>query len=80
MNELKELQINYGQASVIKQDLFLMANQIPFGVLDILMDSLPCSNNEEAFTKHVFKDSIDSFIVKILFFNKNNNNNDNMYC
>ncbi|KAL5564676.1 hypothetical protein UlMin_027840 [Ulmus minor] len=61
-DELKELQINYGQASVIEQDLFLMANQIPYRVLEILMDSLPRSNSEAAFTKYVFIDSIDSFI------------------
>ncbi|KAL5564648.1 hypothetical protein UlMin_027812 [Ulmus minor] len=61
-DELKEFQINDGQASVIEQDLFLMANQIPFRVLEILMDSLPRDSNEAAFTNDVFIDSIDRFI------------------
>ncbi|KAL5564848.1 hypothetical protein UlMin_028012 [Ulmus minor] len=58
-DKLKELQINNGQASLIEQDLFLMENQIPFRVLEILMDQLPIDG---ALTRTVLQHSIDIFI------------------
>ncbi|KAL5564845.1 hypothetical protein UlMin_028009 [Ulmus minor] len=58
-DELKELQIDNGQASMIEQDLFLMQNQIPFRVLEILMDQLP---RVGAFSRTVLQKSIDNFI------------------
>ncbi|KAL5564849.1 hypothetical protein UlMin_028013 [Ulmus minor] len=58
-DKLKVLQINNGQASLIEQDLFLMENQIPFRVLEILMDQLPIDG---ALTRTVLQHSIDIFI------------------
>ncbi|KAL5564841.1 hypothetical protein UlMin_028005 [Ulmus minor] len=58
-DKLKELQIDNGQASMIEQDLFLMQNQIPFQVLEILMDQLP---RVGAFSRTVLQKSIDNFI------------------
>ncbi|KAL5578355.1 hypothetical protein UlMin_020054 [Ulmus minor] len=58
-DELKKFQINNGQASVIDQDLFLMTNQIPFQVLEILMDSLQV---DAAVNRNALESSIDNFI------------------
>ncbi|XP_062114645.1 UPF0481 protein At3g47200-like [Humulus lupulus] len=51
--------INSGQVALIKQDLFLLENQIPYEVLETLMESTPSSkvdNNEE------MKKSVKKFI------------------
>ncbi|GMN60933.1 hypothetical protein TIFTF001_030022 [Ficus carica] len=37
-DELKQFEINNGQAALVQQDLFLLNNQIPFRVLKLLMD------------------------------------------
>lgn len=37
LNELEELEINHHQASMIREGLFCLENQIPFGVLELVM-------------------------------------------
>ncbi|KAL5578358.1 hypothetical protein UlMin_020057 [Ulmus minor] len=57
-NELKELQIKNTQVVSIQDDLFLLENQIPFEVLDHLMDSM----SEGAVNKDALEQSLHQFV------------------
>ncbi|PON52313.1 hypothetical protein PanWU01x14_210240 [Parasponia andersonii] len=55
--DLLDIEINNGQATLIQQDVFLLENQIPFCVLELLMKSIKGEKNVQ-----VLKQSIGNFI------------------
>ncbi|PON83194.1 hypothetical protein TorRG33x02_210280, partial [Trema orientale] len=60
--DLLDIEINNGQATLIQQDLFLLENQIPFCVLELLMKSIKEKKNVQVLKQSILKQSIGIFI------------------